>query len=457
MSKTPPMKTHEVITKPADVGNDAVLGAPTTVRPPSRAARIGALALVLGFGAFLAWAAFAPLDEGVPTHGTIALDTKRKAVQHPTGGIVREIHVREGDVVQTDQLLFVLDAAISRANYESVRQRYLGLRAMQGRLLAEQAGAGRIDWHPDLLAAQDDPWISSQMMAQEQLFRSRRAALQAELQAIEESIQGQQALLKALREALPNRQQQLALLQEDLRNISALAAEGYAPRVRQSELQRQVAELQASLSELQGNIARVQRAIAELQQRAQVRQQDYRKEVEADLTRVNLDVQADAERYVAAKADLDRTYIRAPAAGQVVGLGVQTVGAVIQPGQKLMDIVPENEPLLIEAKLEPHLIDRVREGLKTDIRFSVFSHSPQLVVEGEVISVSKDLLADPHTGVPYYLLRVAVTPQGMQTLGARRLQPGMPAEVIVKTGERSLLTYLLSPLTRRVAASLTEE
>lgn len=328
---------------------------------------------------------------------------------------------------------------------------------MQGRLLAEQAGAGRIDWHPDLLAAQDDPWISSQMMAQEQLFRSRRAALQAELQAIEESIQGQQALLKALREALPNRQQQLALLQEDLRNISALAAEGYAPRVRQSELQRQVAELQASLSELQGNIARVQRAIAELQQRAQVRQQDYRKEVEADLTRVNLDVQADAERYVAAKADLDRTYIRAPAAGQVVGLGVQTVGAVIQPGQKLMDIVPENEPLLIEAKLEPHLIDRVREGLKTDIRFSAFSHSPQLVVEGEVISVSKDLLADPHTGVPYYLLRVAVTPQGMQTLGARRLQAGMPAEVIVKTGERSLLTYLLSPLTRRVAASLTEE
>lgn len=407
------MKTHEVITKPADVGNDAVLGAPTTVRPPSRAARIGALALVLGFGAFLAWAAFAPLDEGVPTHGTIALDTKRKAVQHPTGGIVREIHVREGDVVQTDQLLFVLDAAISRANYESVRQRYLGLRAMQGRLLAEQAGAGRIDWHPDLLAAQDDPWISSQMMA---------------------------------------RAKQLLL-----RHISALAAEGYAPRVRQSELQRQVAELQASLSELQGNIARVQRAIAELQQRAQVRQQDYRKEVEADLTRVNLDVQADAERYVAAKADLDRTYIRAPAAGQVVGLGVQTVGAVIQPGQKLMDIVPENEPLLIEAKLEPHLIDRVREGLKTDIRFSAFSHSPQLVVEGEVISVSKDLLADPHTGVPYYLLRVAVTPQGMQTLGARRLQAGMPAEVIVKTGERSLLTYLLSPLTRRVAASLTEE
>lgn len=432
---------------------------PNTVeaRKPSRAARWGALALLLGFGGFLAWAALAPLDEGVPTHGVIALDTKRKAVQHPSGGIVREVLVREGDVVAEGQALLVLDAAVARANYESIRQRYLGLRAMQGRLLAEQSGAARITWHPDLLAAQDDPWIRSQMVAQEQLFGSRRSALQSELQAIDEAVQGQRAMLGAYQGMLPSRREQLALLQEELRNISGLVAEGYAPRTRQSELQRQVADVQAAIADLRGNIERAQRAMAELQQRALVRRQEYRKEVEAELTRVNLDVQADAERYQAAKADLERTHIRAPASGQVVGLTVQTVGAVIQPGQKLMDIVPQDEPLLIEARLEPHLIDKVRAGLKTDVRFSAFSHSPQLVVEGEVVSVSNDLLADPQTNTPYYLLRVTLTPAGMQALGQRRLQPGMPADVIVKTGERSLLTYLLSPLTRRVAASLKEE
>ncbi|MFN3612874.1 HlyD family efflux transporter periplasmic adaptor subunit, partial [Tepidimonas sp.] len=183
--------------------------------------------------------------------------------------------------------------------------------------------------------------------------------------------------------------------------------------------------------------------IAELRQRAQTLLHDQRKAIEAELTQVNLEVQAEEARWRAVAAELERTTIVANATGYVVGLAVQTVGAVIQPGQKLLDIVPEGEPLLLEARLEPHLIDRVHSGLKTDVRFAAFAHTPLLVVEGEVTSVSKDLLTDPQTGVPYYLLRVALTPHGMQQLGTRQLQPGMPAEIIVKTGERSLLTYLL--------------
>lgn len=440
---------------PAAVDADHSADAPR--RAASRATRWGVLALVLGLGGFLAWAALAPLDQGVPAHGVVAIDTKRKPVQHLSGGIVRQVLVREGDIVQEGQLLVELDDRMARANYESVRQRYLGLRAIQGRLLAEQQGAAAITWHPDLLAARQDPWIEAQMQAQQQLLRSRQEGLQAEVAALEEAIQGQQATLNALRDILPSRREQLALLQEDLRNIASLAAEGYAPRVRQSELQRQVAELHAQLAELQGNQQRTLRSIAELRQRILARQQDYRKSVEDELTRVNLEVQADAERYRAALAELQRTDIRAPAAGQVVGLTVQSVGAVIQPGQKLMDIVPADEPLLLEARLEPHLVHQVQPGLRTDVRFPAFAHDPQLVVEGEVVSVSGDLLADAHTGTPYYLIRVALTPAGKRALGARRLQPGMPAEVIVKTGERSLLNYLAGPLLRRVAASLKEE
>lgn len=426
-------------------------------RPPSRAARWGAWVLALGLALIGLWAAFAPLDEGVPAQGLVSLDTRRTTVQHISGGIVRQVLVREGDVVAADQILIQLDDAAARANFEAVRQRYLGMRAVQGRLLAEQAGARGIIWHPDLLAAQDDPWIRAQMQTQKQLLATRRNGLRAELHAIEEAARAQQAMLQSYQDMQESRRQQLSLLQEELRHISDLVAEGYAPRLRQSELQRQIAEMQAALTELIGNMERTQRAIAELRERSQARQHEYRRQIETELTQVNLEVQADAERFRALHDELMRTAIRAPVAGQVIGLSVSGPGAVVQPGQRLLDIVPEDSPMLIEARLAPHLIDRVHPGLPTDVRFAAFAHEPQLVVAGEVRTVSQDLLTDAQTGAGYYLMRIAITDEGRRTLGPRRLQPGMPAEVIVKTGERSLLDYLVAPLLRRIATSLKEE
>ena len=187
------------------------------------------------------------------------------------------------------------------------------------------------------------------------------------------------------------------------------------------------------------------------------RQQEYRKEVETQLADVSRDVLSDNEKMRAVTDDLQRTEIKAPASGQVVGLSVQTVGAVVQSGQKLMDIVPKGAPLILEVHVPPHLIDRVRTDLPVDVRFSSFAHSPQLVVDGKVVSISADLLTEPQTNISYYLARVQVTPAGLKHLGARQLQPGMPVEVILKTGERTMLTYLLHPLTKRLAASMTEE
>jgi len=442
--------------------NNLPTAAPVRGAPPAdtgRAARVGLWALGLGFGGFLLWAAFAPLDEGVPAQGTVMVDTKRKTVQHLSGGIIKRVLVGEGELVQEGQILIELDAATARANYESVRQRYLGLRAMQGRLEAEQTDADSVSFHPDLVEAASDPLIKIQMDTQRQLFQSRRASLRASLQGIEESIRGQEALLQTYQNMLGPRRSQLALVTEELGHTRGLVAEGYAPRNRQLELQRQVAESNAAVAELMGNSVRAQRAIAELRQQAISRRQEYRKEVETELGNVLREVQSDAEKLFAVRADLERTEIRSPASGQAIGLAVQTVGGVIQAGQKLMDIVPEGEPLLLEAKIEPHLIDKVRTGLMTDVRFNAFSHSPQLVVEGEIVSVSNDLLTEQVGGgqISYYLARVKVTPEGMQVLGNRRLQPGMPVEVIVKTGERSMLTYLLNPLTKRLAASMKEE
>jgi protease secretion system membrane fusion protein len=217
-------------------------------------------------------------------------------------------------------------------------------------------------------------------------------------------------------------------------------------------------EAASSIAELQGNTLRGKSAVAEMRQRAIVRKQEYRKEVESQLADVTREVQGDAEKYRATKDDLSRIDIKAPTSGQVVGLVFQTVGGVVGPGQKLMDIVPkDDQALLIEARVPPHLIDRVRSGLPVDVRFSSFAHTPQLVVEGDVKSVSGDLLTDQQTGISYYLARVGVTQEGYKKLGNRQLHPGMPVEVVFLTGERTLLTYLLSPLTKRMAASMKEE
>ena len=451
-------KSSKAAAQDAQVVNTADAGGLRASSDTSAVARTGLWVLGLGLGGFLLWAGLAPLDEGVPTQGVVTLDTKRKTVQHLSGGIVKEVLVHEGQQVKEGDPLLRLDGAVAKANYEAVRQRYLGYRAMQSRLFAEQAGQNAIDFHPDVKAAMNDPLIKQQVSTQQQLIQARRAALAADLQGIEESVLGLKEQLGSYQNILVQRRSQLSLLTEELNNTRGMVKEGYAPRNRQLELERMVAESNAAIADLNGNSLRVQRQVAELTQRSMARKQEYRKEVETQLADVTREVQSDAEKFVAVSADLERMEIKAPASGQVVGLTVQTVGAVLQPGQKLLDVVPDSQTLLLEAHIPPHLIDKVQAGLSTDVRFNAFAHSPQLVVEGKVLSVSGDLLSDPaQPQFSYFLARVQVTPEGMKTLGKRQMQPGMPAEIVIKTGERSMLTYLLHPLLKRMASSMKEE
>lgn len=334
--------------------------------------------LGVGLGGFVLWAALAPLDEGVPTQGTVTVDTKRKAVQHPTGGVIAEILVREGEFVQKDQVLIRLGDTSVKASFERA---------------------------------------------------------QSDLSSFRENLLSQRVAIAGYQELRASRETQLKLLNDELRGIEGLVADGYAPENQLRDLQRRVSELRSNLIELDTAEERARRTIAEVQFR-----------IEA------------AQKLVAvAQKDLDRIDIRSPASGQVIGLQVQTIGGVVQGAQRLMDIVPKEEELILETQILPALIDRVAVNDPVDIRFSSFAHSPQLVVEGFVESISQDILMDERTRAPYYLARVNVSPTGLKTLGSRRMQPGMPVEVIVKTGRRTLLEYLLHPLTRRVSASLKEE
>ena len=428
----------------------------TDTRAP---ARLGFWVLIVGFGLFLAWAAWAPLDEGVVAPATVSVEMRRKTIQHLQGGVIKEVLVGEGQRVKRGDTLVVLDDAAVRASFESIRQNYLSQRAMESRLLAEATGKSGIDFHPDLLGAADP--VAQQLMAvQRQVLASRQAALRAEMDAGQQSIAGYENQSAGLQRMLASRRQQAEIQSRQLGSVQALSAEGYAPRNQALQLEQQQAELMSALTDLEKNIQGAKSAALEVRLRLTQRQQEYLREVSSQLAEVRREVQANQERLAAITVDLGRMELKSPVDGQVVGLVLAQAGAgVVTPGQKLMDIVPEGETLLLDAKVPPHVIDRIQVGENAEVRFSSFADSPTLVVHGRLVSLGGDAMSEQVGAamMTYYLARVELTPAGVKALGGRNLQPGMPAEVLIKTGERSLLTYMLHPMLKRVAAAMTEE
>jgi protease secretion system membrane fusion protein len=424
--------------------------------------RIGFWVLLLGFGGFLLWASIAPLDEGVSAPATVSIETKRRSIQHMNGGVVQTVLVKEGQMVKEGDVLMELGDAQVKANFESVRQNYLAQRAAESRALAELQGRPTIEFHKDLLAGAVDPFVKQHMATQTQLFNARRAALESDQSASRESIAGLQAQVQGYDAMLENRKAQIEFQAEQLRSVRELSREGYASRNQVLQLEQTQAELRSTLADLQASRTRASQSIAETRMRMAQRREEYNKESSAQLAEVRREVQAQQERLTAVTEELKRVSILTPVDGQVVGMTVTAVGGVVSPGQRLMDIVPQDSVLLLDAKIPPHTIDRIRVGDPVDVRFSAFSHSPQLMVPAKLVSLSHDALTDPQgaanaVNTPYYLGRVEVTQEGVGMLGSRAMQPGMQAEVLVRTGARSLLTYLLHPLTKRVAQALKEE
>lgn len=429
--------------------------APLDVR---RALRTGLWILGIGFGGFLLWAVTWPLDEGVPSPATIAVETHAKQIQHPTGGVVAKVNVTEGQTVAKDAVLLELNNTETKAAYDATRIQWLSMRASEARLYAEQVGAARITFPAELLELRADPLAQQQMALQEQLFTTRRLALQSELAALGQTAQAAQATLAGLRDSISARLRQQALVEQELAGVRLMVADGYTARSKQSDLERQAADVAAGLADLRGNQARVNETLAEIRLRQETRRQEYRKEVETQLTEVRREAGALNERIKSVQEAYERTVIKSPVAGSVVGLQVQTAGGVVAPGARIMEIVPDGAKLVLEAQIATHLIDRIHPGMPADIHLHAFTHLPQLVVPGKVVTVSASAITPPlgTPSPPYYLARVEVTPEGLKKLAGRELQPGMPADVVVKTGERTMLNYLLRPLLKRFSESLKE-
>lgn len=419
--------------------------------------KLGWWIVLAGFCGFVLWASFAPLDKGVPVSGTVTVASNLKAVQHLTGGIVDSILVKEGDHVKVGQVLVRMNDTQIKALAEITRSQLYTARTVEARLLAERDGKNELTFPAELLSLQNDSRIANSIIIQNQLFSSRKLALQHEIAALDESATGLKVQLRGLEASKTSKNQQLKFLEEQLISLRDLAEDGFVPRNRVLDLERTYTQLMGEISSDTGNIGRIQGQIAELEQRRIHRQQEYQKEVRQQLSDIQREADSLDNRLSGQDFELANILVKAPVDGIVVGLNVFTEGGVIGPGFKLMDIVPKDDLLIITGQVPVHLIDKVHIDLPVDLIFSALNQKKTPNIPGIVTQVSADRLTDERTGLPYYNIKAKVTPEGMKQLSDQQIRAGMPVDIFIKTGERSLMSYLFKPILDRVHSSMSEE
>jgi protease secretion system membrane fusion protein len=413
--------------------------------------------IFVAFIAFFAWSVTAPLDAGVVMTGSVTVSGNRKAVQPQGGGVVQSILVKEGSTVKQGDVVIKINPLNSEANLTGAELQYINLLATESRLMAERVGAAEIQWRRELNRfGASDPRVSETKVIQQQLFNSRKLELESQQRILREQLAGQQAQAKSLVKVLAEKRSQMVLASQESRNIGQLAKEGYVPESQANATLRAQSGLESDLANMQAEISKNDSAIAATQLQMAQQRTAFLREVDNQMSEAQKNREAYLSRMQSLSFDRSLTEVRAPATGTVVGLKVNTVGGVITSGQVLMEIVPEDSHLIVEAQVPLASIDKVSVGLSTDLRFSAFNQNTTPVVPGVVKLVGADKLTAPSGGTEYYLAQVEVTPEALKLLDKHRIQPGMPVEVIVKTGERSFMAYLLKPLTDRLARSFKD-
>lgn len=422
-------------------------------------ARIGVWCLLIGLGGFFLWAGLAPLDRGVVGSGTVVVAGERKTVQSRTGGIIDRILVREGDQVQQGQVLVQLNTVQARSQLDVAMGQWISARAVEERLMAERMDHKNIPWSQDLLARASDPRAKAAMELQGYLFATRRAELASRLQINQHEVDSLNQQLAGYEEIKRNHSAQLQFQQQSLKGMRELAGEGYLPRNRLFEAESTAAQLSAQLAATISDIGRTRQAINESRLKSLQQSQVFRSEAEAQLTQVSAQSSSLADQIKGLEFEVNSASIVAPVAGQVMSLVVHTVGGIAPASQRLMDIVPLGSSWVVKAQFPPMMADRLKPGLVVDLRFGSLQRVHTPVITGKVETVSADQLIDEHNNTPYFAVEVSVSPEEVAHLREMGLEikPGMQAEVLVKTGERTLANYLMQPITERMAGALKEE
>lgn len=432
--------------------NESLRDLPTSDR---RSRFIGFLIVFVTFGIFGTWATFAPLESAALAPGVVTVQSYRKTVQHLEGGIVKELLARDGDMVAAGDPLIILDDTQLRAEYGMTRSQLVAAQAMEARLAAERDGLESIDFSRMLEA--DSERAREARQSETQIFNARRGSRLGEISVLQKRIGQLNEQISGLQSMIATKRSLEKSYSGEIGELAELLSEGYVDKQRLLEQERKLGMLRAEIADHQSDITRTKLQISETELQMVQLNKDFSSEVVGQLAEVQTRVFDLQERVSALQDRINRVVIRAPEGGMILGMKVHTVGGVVSPGTPLLDIVPSVSDLIVEAQVSPIDIDRVSVGKKADIRFSAFKNATTPEIEGKVVQISADRLMNEQTGMPYYLARVSLTEEGIRSLGALKLQPGMPAEVLINTGDRTMLQYLMQPATDAFARSMIED
>lgn len=417
--------------------------------------RLGFTILLVVFGIFGTWAAVAPLDGAVYAPGVVTVQTYRKTVQHLEGGIVKDVLAHDGDIVKKGDPLIILDDAQLRSEYDVNHNQLIAAKAMEARLTAERDGKPAIDF--GTMADADTARGVEARLGETQVFNARRGARLGQIAVLQERIGQLNQQIKGTEDMIGTKANLQKSYTDEIVELTDLLAKGFVDKQRLLEQQRKLNMLKSEVADHRSTITKTRLQINETQLQILQINKDFDSDVAKQLAEIQTKAYDLQERTAALADRLTRVIIRAPDDGMVIGMTVHTIGGVVRQATPLLDIVPSVSDLVVEAQVPPNDINRVAIGKNADIRFSAFNSATTPVIEGVVTSVSADRLMNEKTGLPYYLARVSVTPEGAKKLGEQKLLAGMPADVLVKTGERTMLQYLLQPARNAISQSMIEE
>ena len=430
---------------------------------PDRDMRTGIIIAFLFFVVFLGWAAFARLDAAAYAPGRLTVEGQRQSVQHRDGGVIGAIFVKEGQHVRQGQPLMELAAADVRAQARMYSAQYIGFQAQRARLMAEQLGAGHVEWPAEFatLEGQEKEDAQEAIKLQTTQFVSRASVLTAQTGVLREQAGQVQETARGYRSQLAASTEQARLIGEELDSLRDVADKGFVSKSRIRALERARADLQGQEGQYSASIARSGAEAGENRLKALEAEKAYRERAASELRDVEFSLNEIAPKYRAAKDQLARLAIRAPATGIVVGLSVFTVGGVIAPGQKLMDIVPDHAGLVIEARISPEDIDDLKVGQDAQIRFNSLHERDLPIMDGRITRLSADSFQDEKTGQSFYTGEITVPSKELDIIRNRRgedfnLKAGMPVQVLVPLRARTALQYALEPLTQSLWLSFRE-
>ncbi len=403
------------------------------------------------------WGATVPLSGAVIASGLVVVDSNVKAVQHPTGGVVERLQVRDGSRVTEGDLLVRLDDTVTRANLQVIVKQLEEFAARQARLEAERDGATEVAVPAILADRTGEADVRRALEGERKLFAARRASREGQRQQLRERIEQIRGEIVGITAQEEARRRQVQLIDRELQDVRDLFSRNLVPRTRLVELEREAARLAGDVGQFVAERGRAQGRISESELQILQIDVELQREVTTELREVQVRLGELGERRVAAEDVLKRIEIRAPATGFVHQLAVHTVGGVIPAGgPPIMQIVPDNDALVIEVRIAPQDIDKVAPGQAAFIRFTSFPHGTTPELKGEVMRVSADVVKDPQTGALYFNARVAVSEGELARLGTSKIVPGMPAEVFVRTGDRTALAYLTKPIVDQVNRAFRE-